>query len=126
MQGKTVTGMRIVLGLLMTFAGTNKLFHFVPEPEHAEAAAAFLKAMSDTGYFIPFLGIVEVAIGIALLFGIFVPLALAVLAPITVNIVLFHAALDPAGIGGAVLVAVLNVALAYAYRDRYADMIGAL
>jgi hypothetical protein len=36
-----------------------------------------------------------------------------------VNIILFHLALAPAGIGAGAVVALLNVALIYAYWDKY-------
>jgi hypothetical protein len=57
--------------------------------------------------------------GILLLSNRFVPLALAVLAPIVINIVAFHAFLAPSGLGLAGLVLVLEVFLAWAYRGAY-------
>ena len=66
---------------------------------------------------------VEAIVGILLITDRFVPLALVVLAPISVNIVLAHLALDPAGIAPAAMVAALNVALAIAYRDRYEGLL---
>jgi hypothetical protein len=57
--------------------------------------------------------------GIFLLAGILVPLALTLLAPVVVNIVLFHVFLDPAGMPIAILVLVLEVFLAWGYRDSF-------
>jgi len=48
-----------------------------------------------------------------------VPFALTILAPIVVVIVLFHVFLDPAGMPIAILILVLEVFLAWSYRDSF-------
>src|SRR5260221_9326945 len=97
-QSKIATATRFVLGGMFLFSGLNGLFHFAPMPPMPAAAGEFLGAIVATGYFLPLLKITEVAAGALLLSGRFVPLALAVLAPILVNIVAFHAALAPQGL----------------------------
>jgi uncharacterized membrane protein YphA (DoxX/SURF4 family) len=116
---------RILLGLVFTVFGLNGFFHFIPQPPPPPAAAAFAGALFATGYFFPMLKSVEVAAGLLLLSGRFVPLALTVLAPIVVNIVFFHAFLAPAGIGLAVVLVVLEAALAWAYRDAFRGVLDA-
>jgi putative oxidoreductase len=54
-------------------------------------------------------------IGIALISGYFVPAALAVLAPINLQILLFHLALEPQNVPMAVILAILQVFLMYRY-----------
>jgi hypothetical protein len=66
----------------------------------------------------------EVLAGLLLLTGRFVPLALTLLAPIVVNIALFHLFLVPA-LPMVVLVLTLEVSLAWAYRRAFAPMLGA-
>ena len=56
--------------------------------------------------------------GVLLLTGLFVPLALTLLAPIIVNIVAFHAAVAPSGLGLGLLVLALEIGLGWAYRAR--------
>ena len=66
----------------------------------------------------------EVVVGVLLLAGRWVPLALLALLPVTVNILLFHLFLDPAlpGMGVAVLVFALNAFLIWPYRAHYAPL----
>jgi hypothetical protein len=62
-------------------------------------------------------------VGVLLLSNRFVPLALALIAPVLVNIVAFHAFLAPKAIlPGAVLFA-LGVYLAWTYRAAYRTML---
>jgi hypothetical protein len=61
----------------------------------------------------------EIAVGLALVFRRFVPLALTVLAPITINILAFHLFLAPAGLPMAVFLVVANAGLAIHYREAY-------
>jgi uncharacterized membrane protein YphA (DoxX/SURF4 family) len=111
--------LRVVLGLVLVLVGLNKLFHFMPTPPPTPEMQKFLGALAASGYLIPLVAGVEAVVGILLITDRFVPLALVVLAPISVNIVGAHLAMDPAGIAPAAMVAALNAALAIAYRDRY-------
>jgi hypothetical protein len=62
-------------------------------------------------------------VGGALLLGnCFAPLALILLAPVVVNIVLFHAFLTPGDVFVAGLVLALEAGLALAYRRSYAAL----
>lgn len=88
---------RVLLGALLLFSGLNKFFGFVPSPTHEGDAAAFMAALAGAGYVMPLVGVIEIVCGAAFVVGRFVALALIVFAPVAVNIVLFHAALDPAG-----------------------------
>jgi hypothetical protein len=86
-------------------------------------AVAFAGAMVQTGYLMPLLMATQLISGLLLLAGRFVPLALALLAPVVVNIVAFHLFLAPAGLPLAGLVLVLEVYLAWAYRTAFRPML---
>jgi len=116
---------RGLLGLIFTVFGLNGFFQFIPQPPSPAAAQAFAGALAASGYFFPLLKGVEVASGILLLSGRFVPLALTVLAPIIVNIVAFHIFLAPGGLPLAVLLVGLEVGLAWAYRDSFQGVLAA-
>jgi hypothetical protein len=75
-------------------------------------------ALAAAGYFFPMLKITEIAVGVAILTNRFVPLALVVLAPITVNIVAFHY-LAPDGLPLALVIVALQGGLAWHYRSAY-------
>jgi hypothetical protein len=68
---------------------------------------------------------VQLLVGVLLLVNRFVPLALALLAPVVVNIFAFHVFLAPAGLPVAIAVSVLEVCLAWAYRDAFRSMLRA-
>ena len=100
--------------------GLNGFLDFLPHPTEAMSAGAMhlVGGMVASGYFFPLLKGTEAAAGLLLLTNRFVPLALAVLAPIVINIVAFHAALAPSGAGVAGVVLVLQLFLAWAYRGE--------
>jgi putative oxidoreductase len=69
-----------------------------------------------------FVGVIMVISGLLLLVGRFVPLALAMLAPVIVNILLYHALLWPHDFAPAIIVAVLEVVLLVAYYRSFAPL----
>jgi uncharacterized membrane protein YphA (DoxX/SURF4 family) len=117
------TAARIFLGLVFTVFGLNFFLHFLPTPPAPPRAAAFGGALFASGYLFPLMKTVEVATGVLLLAGLFVPLALALLAPIVVNIVAYHLFLAPAGLGVPLAVLVAEVYLAWTYRAAFAPML---
>ena len=125
MVTKIVTGARILLGLVFFVFGLNGFLHFLPQPPMSGPPADFAGAMIATGYLFPFVKGTEVIGGALLLSGRFVPLALAILAPIVLNIVAFHAFLAPAGLAIPVVVLALEVFLAWSYRSVFRPMLRA-
>jgi len=95
---------RIVLGLILIIFGANKFFNFMPMPPMEGNAATFMGGLGVSGYMFPLLGIIEILVGVLLIIKKAVPFALVLLAPLAVNMVLFHAAMAPAGIAPAALV----------------------
>ena len=110
---------RIILGLIYFVFGLNFFLHFLPTPPSTEGpAASFTTGLFQSGYFFPFLKGAEILLGGLLLTGTFVPLALVILMPISLNILLFHVFLTDNAIMSVVIVA-LQLYLAWAYRDYY-------
>ena len=110
---------RILLGLIFFVFGLNGFLQFMPMPPMPEPAGAFMGALAATGYMFPLLKGTEVLAGLLLLRGRFVPLALVLLAPVIVNITLFHAVLAPMNFGVVLTVLALEIYLAWAYRDAF-------
>ena len=119
------TASRILLGLTFFVMGLNGFLQFLPQPPPPEKAMAFMGALAMTGYMFPLIMGVQVIGGALLLSNRFVPLALAILAPIVVNILLLHTFLAPAGLPVALLVLGLEVFTAWSYRNAYASMLHA-
>jgi uncharacterized membrane protein YphA (DoxX/SURF4 family) len=116
---------RVLLGLMFTVFGLNGFLHFIPEPKTPmpEGAMAFAGALMNTGYMMPLVMGTQLLTGVLLLFNRFVPLALALLAPILVGIITFHIFLAPATIAPAIVVVVLELHLAWAYRNAFRPML---
>jgi uncharacterized membrane protein YphA (DoxX/SURF4 family) len=125
MKLKVVLAARILLGLIFFVFGLNFFLHFIPQPPMSGPSGAFAGAMMATGYLFVVVKVTEVASGALLLVGRFVPLALALLAPVVVNIVAFHAFLAPSGIALPLVVLALEIFLAWSYRGAYAPMLAA-
>jgi hypothetical protein len=115
---------RVLLGLTFFVFGLNGFLQFLPQPPMPAAAGAFLGGLAGAGYFFPLLKGTEVIVGALLLANRFVPLALAVVAPIIVNIVAFHVLLAPSPVMVVFLLAA-ELYLAWSYRDAYRSMLAA-
>ncbi|MFD0863226.1 DoxX family membrane protein [Sungkyunkwania multivorans] len=111
--------MRFLLALILIVFGVNKFLKFIPLPELPDQASGFMSSLDATGYMLPIVGVLEIFIGVLLILKKWVGFALMLLAPISVNIVLFHVFLDLPGIGGALVVAILNGILIYKYWTVY-------
>lgn len=110
---------RIVLGIILILFGANKIYAFIPLPDLPENAAGFLHSLMDTGYLLTVIALLEICIGVMLLLKLWVPFALLVLVPISLNILLFHLFLDVPGIAPAIVVVALNGVLLYKARRHY-------
>ncbi|MES2487543.1 MAG: DoxX family membrane protein [Bacteroidota bacterium] len=119
MKSKFTQIVRIILGLILIVFGANKLFNFIPLPQPPQGALDFMTSLDATGYALPVIAIFEIAIGLMLLFRIWVPFALVLLVPLSLNILLFHLFLDVPGIIAAVVVVALNGILLYKHRIKY-------
>ena len=124
-MSKATLGARIVLGLIFTLFDINYFVPFLPNPELSEAAGAFFGGLAATGYMLPLVKLTEIVGGLFLLTGFYVPLGLALLAPVVVNIVAFHLFLDLAGLPISIVVLALEIFLAWSYRGAFAGMLAA-
>jgi uncharacterized membrane protein YphA (DoxX/SURF4 family) len=112
---------RIILGVLMLLGA---LTHITNLKEGAMADSAFITAMVNTGYLWPIIGTIELLAGVAILAGRFVPIALIVLAPVTLNILFFHLSQPshPDGIGIALAIILPHLGLAWLYREHFSSL----
>lgn len=116
--------------MLLTF-GLNKFFWFMPdfdftgypEAEHLFNSLRFSNhEPSGKGYLMNMVGVTEVIIGLLLVLRKWVPLALVMLVPISINIVAFHMFVNLPNIGPALLVAIVNGYLIYNNWSSYKVM----
>ncbi len=126
MTQKIQLGARIILGLIYFIFGGMGLaialgFMSAPEQPMPEAAMEFMKGIMGAIYFLPLLKITEMIGGFFLLIGRGAPLALVIVAPITLNIFLFHAFLTP-GVSNLILpllMLLIHIIAASAYGSLY-------
>lgn len=116
---KLQTILRIILAIILIIFGINKFFGFIPMPEFSGNAKIYWEGLSSSGFTFPLLGIVEVFVGILLLTKKAVPFALILLAPISINMVLFHIFMAPLGILPAAIVFILNTFLIFNNWNKY-------
>jgi len=97
---------RYLTGVIFLVFGLNGFLHFIPLPPPEGVAAQFIGALFASHY-LTVIFAVQVIGALLLLLNRFVPLALAVLAPVIVNILFFHALMAPSGLPLALFVALL-------------------
>lgn len=114
---------RLLLGFV--FLGSGIAFFFTTPPPMEGPIGDFFKGMAATGYFFYLLKGTEIVCGLLLMLGIFVPLALVVLAPIILNIFLVHTFLMPNGLVLALVIGALEAYLAF-FSAEYSPKIKAL
>ena len=112
---------RIVLGLALVIFGANMIHHFIPmdQPDMNTEAGKFMYSLGATGYIFPVVGFFEVIIGIMLLLKKWVAFALILLAPISINILLFHLFLDIPGLSIAMVIVIFNSILIFKHWQQY-------
>jgi len=113
---------RILLGVIFTVFGLNGFLHFIPMPPEPKPAADFFGALFVTGYMIKLIFLAQLIGGVLVLIGVAVPLGLVVLAPVIVNIFCFHVYLAPGGLPLASVIVILEIFLAWRYREAFAPL----
>lgn len=122
MNSKVFTIIRILLGVFILVFGVNKFADFLPVPELSPEAGAFFGALISSKTMV-LVGVVETVAGLALLLNKYGALFAIILMSISVNAVLFHAVLDPGGIGGAAVLLILNIVVLIGYKDKYKTLL---
>ena len=115
---------RFLLALILTVFGLNGFLHFIPAPPPSGVAGQFLGAMFVSKYLL-FVFAIQLIAGVLLFVNRFVPLALALLAPVIVNILLFHSLMAPSGLGLALFVAILWAVVFASVRSAFAGILEA-
>ena len=122
MNPKVFMVLRILLGLFILVFGANKFLNFLPPPELGDAGMSYFGALSGT-HTMTMVAVVEILAGLALIFNKFGALMSLILMSISINAVLFHATLEPAGIGPALVLLLLNIIMLVGYKEQYQDIL---
>ena len=113
---------RLLLGLIFVVFGLNGFLNFLNMgPMPTGLAGQFIGALALSHYYWV-VAALQVAGGVLLLVGRFLPLALVLLVPVIVNIVLYHVFLNPSGVALAIVVVILWLIVFYGYRQYFSGI----
>ena len=112
---------RYLAGLIFFVMGLNGFLHFIPFPPPAGVAAQFMGALYVSHYLWVIFAFQLIA-GVLLLVNRYVPLAVAVLAPVIVNILSFHALMAPGGLPLAIFVTLLWAVIFINVRPAFSGL----
>ncbi|MBU2650876.1 MAG: DoxX protein [Bacteroidetes bacterium] len=86
--------LRFLLAIILLVFGLNKVFHFLPMEMGSGPGADFFGALIAAGYMIPVIVAVELIAAFSLMLNRFVSFTMVLLAPISLNILLYGIFLD--------------------------------
>jgi putative oxidoreductase len=112
---------RYLAGLIFLVMGLNGFLNFIHFPPPTGTAAQFMGALYVSHYLWVIFAFQLVA-GALLLVNRYVPLAVAILAPVLVNILVFHITMAPAGLPLAVFVAILWAVIFVDVRSAFSPL----
>jgi len=113
---------RVLLGLVFAIFGLNGFLQFIPITRMPTGLALQFVAVLMQSHWGLFVSAFQLIGGALLLSGLYIPLALAILGPVIVNILLYHLLLDHFGGSIGVVVALLWVFLFWRYRQYFASL----
>src|ERR1700685_2727319 len=113
---------RLLLGLMFTVFGLNGFLHFIPTPAFPPGYLLdYFTAMVGSGFYVMVFG-VQLICGLLLLTNQYVPLAIVALAAVLVNILTFHATMNPQGFPTALIALILWFLTAWPIRAQFAPI----
>src|SRR5271169_2668715 len=112
---------RYLAGAIFLVFGLNGFLNFIPLPPPGGIAGQFMGALYASHYLWVIFAF-QVIAAVLLLVNRYVPLAVAVLAPVIVNILIFHALMAPSGLPLALFVAVLWSVIFVDVRPAFAGL----
>ena len=113
---------RYLAGVIFLVFGLNGFLNFIPLPPPGGVAGQFMGALYVSHYLWVIFAF-QVIAGVLLLINRYVPLAVAILAPVLVNILTFHALMAPSGLPLALFVALLWIVIFIEVRPAFSGLL---
>ena len=114
---------RILLAAIFLLAGSNHVFNFLPQPPPPPGLAGqFVTVMMKSGY-LAVVGVFEVVPALLLLVNRLVPLALVILASVTVNILVADVLFTPVALSLGAVVVLLWCLAAWPVRSAFLPLL---
>ena len=108
-----------LLALIFIVFGLNGFLHFIPQPPPSSDMAQQYFTVMFTSHYLMFVFGLQLIAGALFLFRRTVPLALTIAGPLIVNILLFHALMDPGGIVPGLVVSALWFVVFWQFRAAF-------
>ena len=112
---------RYLAGVIFLVFGLNGFLNFIPLPPPGGIAGQFMGALYVSHYLWVIFAF-QVIAGALLLVNRYVPLAVAILAPVLVNILTFRALMAPSGLPLALFVALLWIVIFIEVRPAFSGL----
>src|ERR1700683_789092 len=112
---------RYLAGVIFLVFGLNGFLNFIPLPPPGGIAGQFMGALYASHYLWVIFAF-QVIGGLLLLVNRYVPLAVAILAPVIVNILTFHVLMAPSGLPVALFAAILWTAIFIEVRPAFSGL----
>jgi hypothetical protein len=119
---------RVLMGLAFLAFGIMGILMALGKMKAPDNIPEDIKAVNVSLVKAGYMNVVSVTmalVGALLLVNRFVPLALALIAPILVGIITFHISMQPQGIVPGAILSVLELYLAWSYRSAFCPMLRA-
>ena len=113
---------RYLLGLMFTVFSLNGFLHFIPMQPMPPLAGQFMGVLVASHYMTPVF-ILQLVCGLLFLANRYVPPALTLIAPVIVNILLFHVLMNPSSIVPGVIATVCWLAVFYRFRPAFCGIL---
>ena len=113
---------RLLLGLMFIVFGLNGFLHFIPSKPISGLALQYMTVLTISHIFMVVF-LLEIVGGVLLLINRYVPLGLVILAPILVNILMFHTLMQPAGIPPGLVATLLWFVVYSSVKSAFAGII---
>ncbi|MDQ0193599.1 hypothetical protein [Paenibacillus wynnii] len=123
MKQKLAMFVRIVFGIILLGIGLVNLSGMMPAMQYPEPANTLMNSFITSGYIMVIVSLLKVIVGLSMLSNRFVPLALILFMPISVNMILFHAFLNFQGILPALMIGSINIYLLFVNREMYKPLL---
>jgi len=112
---------RYLEGVIFLVFGLNGFLNFIPLPPPGGIAGQFMGALYVSHYLWVIFAF-QVIAGVLLLVNRYVPLAVAILAPVLVNILTFHVLMAPSGLPLALFAALLWIVIFIEVRPAFSGL----
>jgi putative oxidoreductase len=112
---------RYLAGVIFLVFGLNGFLNFIPLPPPGGIAGQFMGALYVSHYLWVIFAF-QVIAGVLLLVNRYVPLAVAILAPMLVNILTFHVLMAPSGLPLALFAALLWIVIFIEVRPAFSGL----